>query len=178
MNQRVCVGVFKYFNQLAPTYLSDVFIPQKTVINTRNSMYRLKMQINKSNMGQNSLSYLGPKLWNILPDEIKSSTNTNSFKHKKLSFLVISKNCLIITPYIISCTPIKISLFNFCEGPWWKQGNYSPICASLPLLYKGKRGILKLFFFYFFFFILIFILILYFWFCNYTYLFLVYLYYN
>ena len=82
MNQRVSVSVFKYFNLLVPTYMSDVFIPQNTVINTRNSMYRLKIKINKSNMGQNSLSYLGPKLWNILPDEIKSSTNTNSFKHK------------------------------------------------------------------------------------------------
>ena len=81
-NQRICVNVYKYFNQIAPTYMSDIFIPQKILINTRNSMYRLKTQIRKSNMGQNSLSCLGPKLWNILPNEIKSSKNTNSFKHK------------------------------------------------------------------------------------------------
>ena len=82
VNQRICVNVFKYFNQIAPTYMSDIFIPQKTVINTRNSMYRLKTQIKRSNMGQNSLSCIGPKLWNILPNEIKSSESTNSFKHK------------------------------------------------------------------------------------------------
>jgi len=82
VNQRICVNVFKYFNQTAPTYMSDIFIPQKTVINTRNSMYRLKTQIRRSNMGQNSLSCSGPKLWNILPNEIKSSKSTNSFKHK------------------------------------------------------------------------------------------------
>ena len=81
-NQRVCASVYKYFNKLAPSYMSDIFIPQKTSINTRNSMYRLKTQIKKSKMGQKSLSFLGPKLWNILPDEIKSSKNTNSFKHE------------------------------------------------------------------------------------------------
>ena len=81
INQRICVKVYKYFNKIAPTYMADIFIPQKTLIITRNSMYRLKTQIKKSNMGQNSLSCLGPKLWNILPNEIKSSNNTNSFKH-------------------------------------------------------------------------------------------------
>ena len=81
-NQRICVNVYKYFNQIAPTCMSNIFIQQKTIINTRNSMYRLKTQIRKSNMGQNSLSYLGPKLWNILPKEIKSSKSKNSFKQK------------------------------------------------------------------------------------------------
>jgi len=82
MNLRICVNVYKFFNQIAPTYMSDIFIPHKTSINTRNSMYRLKTQIKKSNMGQKSLSCLGPKLWNILTNEIKSSNSTNSFKHK------------------------------------------------------------------------------------------------
>ena len=62
--------------------MSDIFIPQKTLINTRNSMYRLRTQFRKSKMGQKSLSFLGPKLWNILPDEIKSSKNTKFFKHE------------------------------------------------------------------------------------------------
>jgi len=82
VNQRICVNVFKYFNQIAPTYMSDIFVPQKTVINTRNSKFRLKTQIKRSNMGHNSLSCIGPKLWNILPNEIKLSESTNSFKHK------------------------------------------------------------------------------------------------
>ena len=82
INQHICVNVYNYFNQNAPTYMSDIFIPQKTVINTWNSMYQLNTQIKKSNMGQNSLSCLGPKLWNILPNEMKSSNSTNSFKHK------------------------------------------------------------------------------------------------
>ena len=82
MNLRVCANVYKYFNHIIPTYMSDIFIPQQTLIKTRNSMYRLKMQIKKTNMGQKSLSCLGPKLWNIISNEVKSSKSTNLFKHK------------------------------------------------------------------------------------------------
>ena len=30
--------------------------------------------------GSESISFLGPKIWNILPDEIKQQTSPNSFK--------------------------------------------------------------------------------------------------
>ena len=30
--------------------------------------------------GSESISFLGPKIWNILPDEIKQQTSLNSFK--------------------------------------------------------------------------------------------------
>ena len=28
MNQRICVNVYKFFNHISPTYISDIFIPQ------------------------------------------------------------------------------------------------------------------------------------------------------
>ena len=34
-----------------------------------------------TNVGQQGLSYLGPKFWNILPSKIKLYTSANSFKH-------------------------------------------------------------------------------------------------
>ena len=34
------------------------------------------------NAGQKYLSYLGPKLWNSLPSELKPTNNINTFKHK------------------------------------------------------------------------------------------------
>ena len=44
VNRRICVNVYTYFNHISPTYMSDNVIPQKIVINTRNSMFRLKTQ--------------------------------------------------------------------------------------------------------------------------------------
>ena len=33
-------------------------------------------------MGLNSVSYIGPKIWNNLPNECKLEENPNKFKHK------------------------------------------------------------------------------------------------
>ena len=49
---------------------------------TRNSIYKLKLPLKSTNMGQRSVSYIGPKIWNNLPNECKLQENPNKFKHK------------------------------------------------------------------------------------------------
>ena len=36
----------------------------------------------KTKQGQNCLSYIGPSIWNKLPNKIKESNSINDFKHK------------------------------------------------------------------------------------------------
>ena len=41
-------------------------------------------------MSQKCLSYLGPFIWNGLPDDVKLSNNVNTFKYKvKKAFLTL-----------------------------------------------------------------------------------------
>ena len=82
VNQRICVTAFNFFKGPSPLYMSDIFVPYETAKSTRNSMHRFKIPMRKTNMGQNSLSYLGPKLWNSLPCDLKLSKSKNTFKHK------------------------------------------------------------------------------------------------
>ena len=51
-------------------------------INTRKTYSRLIQPLRKTNMGLNSISYLGPTLWNKLPENIKHSSSLIAFKHK------------------------------------------------------------------------------------------------
>ena len=56
---------------------------------TRQAYSRLIQPLRKTNMGLNSISYIGPSLWHKLPENIKQSSSLNSFKHKvKDLFLV------------------------------------------------------------------------------------------
>ena len=57
---------------------------------TRNSSSKL-FQLGRTNaLSQKCLSYLGPFIWNGLPDDVKMSNNGNTFKHKvKKSFLTL-----------------------------------------------------------------------------------------
>ena len=79
-----CIGVsaFKYFNKQCPSYMSDIFIPAvNSRVSTRNSFLKLSQPFRKTTQGQNSLSYIGPSVWNKLPENIKSCNNVNTFKH-------------------------------------------------------------------------------------------------
>ena len=80
--QCVSVSVFKYCKNLGPAYMSDMYSLIEKPRTTRNSIYKLKLPLMSTNMGQNSVSYIGPKIWNNLPNECKLQENPNKFKHK------------------------------------------------------------------------------------------------
>ena len=54
----------------------------KNSVNTRSSKKKkLKLTFQKTKLGIQSLSYVGPNSWNSLPGNLKSATSANSFKH-------------------------------------------------------------------------------------------------
>ena len=50
-------------------------------LSLRNSYHKLKQPFCKTSIGQNVLSFIDPALWHKIPDEIKRTTNLNTFKH-------------------------------------------------------------------------------------------------
>ena len=66
----------------APAYADEIFHPADQSRVTRRSKFRLKVPFRKNNTGQKCLSYQGPKIWNSLPSDLKSTNNVNIFKHK------------------------------------------------------------------------------------------------
>ena len=94
VSQCICLNVFKFFNNMAPDYTSEIFHPSHSRHNTRMSTYKLDLLFRKSVYGQKTLSYLGPKTWNSLPAQIKLCKNVNSFKYdiKNLYFKRLQKS--------------------------------------------------------------------------------------
>ena len=82
IDQCVCVNIMKFFKETAPAYSGEIFHPVNQGRATRRSKFKLEFLFRKSSAGQKSLSYLGPKIWNSLPSELKLSNNINTFKHK------------------------------------------------------------------------------------------------
>ena len=81
--QCACSAVFKFFQKSCPEYMSEIFhISSPGNINTRSSFLKLILPLRKTNMGQNTISFLGPQQWNRLPNNIKESRTINTFKHK------------------------------------------------------------------------------------------------
>ena len=63
--------------------MREIFSPNTNRrLTTRNSLHNLRQPSRKTKQGQNCLSFIGPSIWNKLPNSIKESTSANSFKHK------------------------------------------------------------------------------------------------
>ena len=58
--QCTATNVFKFFNNSAPSYMSEMFSPVGQGRITRRSKNKLNLPFRKTNTGQNGLSYIGP----------------------------------------------------------------------------------------------------------------------
>ena len=73
----------------APDYLRELIVPYAPARTLRSASLNLVVQpkaVSKS-YGERSYSYIGPTLWNALPNWIKTSPSIDSFKRNLKSFL-------------------------------------------------------------------------------------------
>ena len=80
--------VFKYWNGIVPGYIHERFKPSLCRYSTRSQM-ALGIPLFKTNTGQKSLSFLGPKIWRKIGPIIKNVRKSTSFMH------AIKKNILL-----------------------------------------------------------------------------------
>ena len=74
------VEAYKILNMIGPLYLHDIYIRKETAYDIRNIVV-LRLPISKTKKyGLNSIRYQGARLWNSLPNEIKSVSSLSVFK--------------------------------------------------------------------------------------------------
>ena len=66
--------IFKAVNGMLLEYICDLFIVRNNVKNLRGANKLLIPRKNTSNFGSKSTSLIGAKVWNSLPDELRSTT--------------------------------------------------------------------------------------------------------
>ena len=82
VDQCINTIIYNFVNNTCPYYLNEIFeFAPHCRIGTRNNFSKLKNPFRKTNMGQKAISYIGPSIWNSLPDSIKRANSLNTFKH-------------------------------------------------------------------------------------------------
>ena len=80
--QFIVSDIFRFQNNQCPRYFDELFCPVgENGIITRSSNKKLKLPFRKTKLGIQSLSYVSPDTWNSFPNNLKSATSFNSFKH-------------------------------------------------------------------------------------------------
>ena len=74
VDQCINTITFKFVNNTCPYYLKEIFeFAPHCRIDTRNKLAKLKIPFHKTNMGQKAISFVGPSLWNSLPELTKKT---------------------------------------------------------------------------------------------------------
>ena len=97
--QSLATELFKVKKKLSPEILDNVF-----VLNTLNK-YHSKRDFNSRNIhsvhfGISSLAYLAPKIWSIVPKDLKNESSVISFKKKIKRWKPVKCPCRICETYI------------------------------------------------------------------------------
>ena len=79
--QILATEMFKIKNDLSPEIMTERFEQRNEHhYNLRNNIHFITPQIRTVYHSSESISFLGPKIWNILPDRLKNATSLEAFK--------------------------------------------------------------------------------------------------
>ena len=92
--------MFKVKHNLSPTIMNDIFIKRQQPYNLRGDSIWATFNVNSVYNGTETLSFRGPKTWNILPDEIKNSQSLTEFKRKIKTWKPSGCTCRLCKVYI------------------------------------------------------------------------------
>ena len=76
----ISIEISKTLNDLNPSFMKDIFQVRSSNYSSRNPNNLAHYRPNQVTFGTHSLKFLGPHIWNCLPNELKSAESLNTFK--------------------------------------------------------------------------------------------------
>ena len=96
----LAIELFKLKNDLSPDFLNQVFERNEQNFLGRHSTYFKSRKISSTLHGSESLSYLGPRIWELLPDSLKNASNLTTFKNQIKKWAPEKFPCRICRRYV------------------------------------------------------------------------------
>ena len=79
--QILATGMFKVYNNIAPPIFTEIFDKRNPNYQLRHTSHFSIPPVRSVYNGTESLSFLGPKIWDIVPTELKKVKSLNAFKY-------------------------------------------------------------------------------------------------
>ena len=80
--QVLAIEMFKIKNNMAPEFLNEIFQNRALLYNLRTNSNFSSRQVHSVYHGTESLSFLGPKIWELVPEDTKQSESLEIFKNE------------------------------------------------------------------------------------------------
>ena len=98
--QVLAVEMFKIDKKLSPDILNEIFLKKTTTYDFRNKNNFERRKVNSVYNGTESLSFLGPKIWDLVPPELKELESFDIFKKKVKSLTFANCPCRLCRIYV------------------------------------------------------------------------------
>ena len=98
--RKLAIEIFKVKNNLSPEILSDVFEIVDSSYYLRKDTVFKKRNVRTVRYGTETISFLAPKIWEIVPIECKTSCSIQEFKCKIKQWIPIGCPCRLCKTYI------------------------------------------------------------------------------
>ena len=98
--QNLAIEMFKVKHILAPEFMTEVFKLKTICFNTRNKSEFQGWNIKAVIYGSETLSSLGPQIWDLIPIELRNLTSLNAFKSKINSWSTQQCSCRLCKKYV------------------------------------------------------------------------------
>ena len=98
--QQLAIEIYKALNDLSSSLMSELFRVKETYYNLRKNNVLVSNIPRSTNYGLNTLSHLAPKVWEIIPNEIRSCKSLNLFKEKIKTWIPENCPCNLYRVYV------------------------------------------------------------------------------
>ena len=101
--QRLTIEMFRFYNGLSPPLMGNMFkLKAENSYNLRLVTEFSRPMVNSMYHGTESISYLGPKIWDIPPEKLKNIDNLEHFKKEIKTWASDNCPCRLCKVYIES----------------------------------------------------------------------------
>ena len=100
--QKLAIEMYKVKNGIAPLIMSRIFEITTPLYNLRNNRTWANHNVRTVNNGTETLSFRGPKTWEILPSSIKDAQSLTEFKRRIKTWKPEGCSCRLCQTYVPS----------------------------------------------------------------------------
>ena len=98
--QKLATEMYKVYNDLSPSLVKSIFPEKKVPYNLRNKNPFKSTNVRTVFHGTETIRFRGPKVWELVPDEIKTSKTLIEFKNKIRVWEPVGCTCRLCKTFV------------------------------------------------------------------------------
>ena len=99
--QYLATEIYKVKNCLFPETMKEVFTFQENEnYNPRSGTHLMNRNIHTAHFGTNTITNLGPKIWKLVPNEIKNASSLLAFKSRIKTWTIDNCPCRLCKTFV------------------------------------------------------------------------------